>query len=138
MTQGRRADERLQQGAGVDGADDGPILRRGHGHMIGRQIAPRPRHVRDDDGRVAGDMIAHVARDEARVGVVAAPRRSADHDIDLLAPVELRHRVLRAGEPGRDGCKRGEAKTGKPHGYPPVQFNWIAFLIFSVISLGAA
>src|SRR6185503_8959374 len=51
-------------------------------------------HVFDDEGRIAGNMLAQVARDGARVGVVTAPGGAADDDADRFTFVE---RFLREG-----------------------------------------
>jgi hypothetical protein len=65
----------------------------------GREAASRG-HVLHDDGRIACNVLAHVPRHQARLGVVAAAGARANDEADLLAGVELRDR-LRAGRGGR-------------------------------------
>ena len=88
------ADQRLQDGAGKDGADGGAVLRRQRIDVAGGLVAAGARHVLRHDRRVAGNVAADVPRDLARIGVVAAAGRRADHDGDLLAPVEFLDGIL--------------------------------------------
>ncbi|MBI2183272.1 MAG: hypothetical protein HYU31_21010 [Deltaproteobacteria bacterium] len=57
-------------------------------HEIGVNDAAGAGHVLDDDGGVAGNMLAQVARDGARVGVETAARRERNDQADRLAFVE--------------------------------------------------
>ena len=58
-------------------------------HIVGGNQKSRAGHVVDDEGRVAGDMFAHVAGDGAGVGVVAAAGGGADDDPDGLAAIKI-------------------------------------------------
>jgi hypothetical protein len=60
--------------------------------MVGRQRAAGSRHVVDDNGRIAGNIFAKVTRDQTRVSVVTAARRSADDDANRFAFVVRRAR----------------------------------------------
>ncbi len=72
--------------------------------IVRRDHAAGARHVARDDGRVAGNMLAEMARDEARIGVVGAARPDRNDDRDGLAAVEvLVLRRNRSGREGRDG-----------------------------------
>ena len=70
------------------------------------------------DRRIAGDGRAEVAREQPRIGVVAAAGRRADDERDLLALVERLDRVLRR----RDACGRtagtATAAATTPHARP--------------------
>ena len=60
-----------------------------------------------------GIVVAEMPRQQPRVGVVAAARRRADDDCDLLALVELLDRILRAARlRGRSGTQ-APAATGR-------------------------
>src|SRR5262249_36520511 len=47
------------------------------------------RHVAGDDDRIAGELLAEMAGDEPRVGVIGAARADRDDDGDGLAAVEV-------------------------------------------------
>src|SRR5207244_13079937 len=74
--------------------------------MAHRRHAGGAWHVLHDDIRLTRNVPAEMAGDQARVLVVAAAGRIADHDRHCLAAVEaiLRQRWLRqnAREPGHD------------------------------------
>ncbi len=59
-------------------------------YMIGREQAGGAGHVLDDDGRVPRNLVAQVARDQARVGIEATAGGEADDQFDSLAFVEWR------------------------------------------------
>ena len=56
--------------------------------VVGGDQTARAGHVLDDKSRIAGNMLAQVARDGSRVGVVAAAGGAADDDADRFAFVE--------------------------------------------------
>ena len=85
----RAAEQRLQDRAGKDRAGHGAVLRRDGIDIPGRAVRSGAAHVLHHDRRIAGDVIAEMAREQPCVGVVAAARRRADHDLELLALVEL-------------------------------------------------
>jgi hypothetical protein len=77
-------------------AQHGGAVEMPHGQAVGlRRLvevihhddAARPGHVIHDDGRVAGDVLAHVTADDASVGVEAAPRGKPDDETYRLALV---------------------------------------------------
>ena len=65
-----------------------PSVGRGGGGVFHRIEARGARHVLHDDVGIAGDVPADMARQHARVVVVAAAGREADHDAHGLALVE--------------------------------------------------
>ena len=73
----------------ADEMADGEAVRLGDFvDVIGGDQTAGAGHVFDDEGRIAGNMLAQVARDGARVGVVAAAGGAADDDADRFAFVE--------------------------------------------------
>src|SRR5262249_56343063 len=70
----------------------------------GRSGAGRARHVLRHDGGLAGNVAPVVARERARIDVVAAARRRPDKEIDALTGVII---------PGRGGC-RGRGERDQP------------------------
>src|ERR671921_866117 len=71
------------------GADDGAVLRRDVVEPVGEAEAAGALHVLGDDRRIARDVLAEVARDQAAVDVVAAADARADDHLDRLAFVEV-------------------------------------------------
>src|SRR5665213_3221133 len=69
-------------------------------------MAAAARHVAWQNGGLARNMVAHVARDEPCIEIIAAAGRITDIEIDRLALVELRHCIL------RKSC-RGEREQGE-------------------------
>jgi hypothetical protein len=57
--------------------------------ILGGDSGSRPGHVFHHEIWFSGNMISHVARDDARVGVKSPARRSADDDADGLARIEV-------------------------------------------------
>jgi hypothetical protein len=106
----------LGEGEGlVGGGQDRAVLWGDGVDPGGGDPAGGARHVARHDGRLARDVLAHVAGDEARVGIVAAPGRVADHEADRLALVELLDR-LRAGRAGEKQRRAAGQKTGRNNG----------------------
>jgi hypothetical protein len=54
-----------------------------------RRMEYGPGHIIDDNGRIARDMSAKMARDQTRVCVIAAAGRKADNDPQHLAAVKI-------------------------------------------------
>src|SRR6185503_16360365 len=104
---GRRAD-----------ADYRAVLRRDAVDVGERQEGAGARPVLRHDAGIAGDVLAEMAGEEARVEVVAAGRRIADGELDLLAFVEW---LLRRGRfaYARDGD--GRDSTGQKSHW---EFHW--------------
>ena len=73
---------------GIEGGDDGAVLRRGGVEIAHRRHAGGARHVLHDDVRIAGDVAAVVPRQHARIDVVAAAGGIADDQRHGLAVVE--------------------------------------------------
>ena len=82
-----------------------PVLRRARVQVIGGGEPAGAGHVLHDDGRIAGDVFAEVARDIAGVEIEAAAAGGRDDDPDLLAPVELGDGLLRLRRRRRDASK---------------------------------
>ena len=57
-----RLHDRLGDQAGIEDGHDRAVLRRGQVEIAHRRQAPGPRHVLHDDGRIAGNVIADIAR----------------------------------------------------------------------------
>ena len=83
-----RHQERRGRDAVDRDADDGAVLGPLREELVGHHHAAGGRLVLHDDNWIAGDMIADVARDNAREQVVAAACGRADHKAQLLAFVE--------------------------------------------------
>ena len=80
------AQQRLHRNAPPDQRDLGAVLRRGVEQIVGQIERTGARPVLRHDGGIARQVLAHMARQQAPVGVVAeAGRREADRDPDLLA-----------------------------------------------------
>ena len=79
------------------GADHGAVLGRDGVEVVEELQAAAAGDVLHGDGRLAGDVPAHVARDGAGDQVIAAARGRADAQLDGLAFVEGRDLVLRGG-----------------------------------------
>ena len=100
-----RRHQRLKRDRAVEGRDLGAVLRRRVVELVGEDQARGARHVLDDDVRIAGDVLAHVAGERARVQVVAAAGGEADADGDGLAAIEVGDGILRR-------CLRGQERDG--------------------------
>ena len=61
---------------------------------VGKLEAARAFHIDGDDGRVARDVFADMARHDAAIGVVTTTYREADVHFDDLAVVEIGDRVV--------------------------------------------
>ena len=61
--------------------------------IVGGDDAAGARHVLVDEGRIAGQELGHLRRDQAREHVVVGGRRGRDDDPDLLAAIELLDRL---------------------------------------------
>ncbi len=64
-------------------------------------MPPAAGMVLHDDGRIAGDVVDDVARERARIEVVAAAHRRAHDQAELLALVEGGDVILRGADAGR-------------------------------------
>ena len=74
----------------------GAVLRRDVVEIIGELERARARHVLHHDRRIARDMPAEMAGEDAGVGVIAAAGAIADDQVEVLAAIEVGDRVLRA------------------------------------------
>ena len=86
---GIAAEEPKQWHVAGDQAEGGAILGREIVEIVGRDQAAGARHVLYDDGRIAGDIPADMARQQATKDVEAASRPIADHERNGFALVEL-------------------------------------------------
>ena len=85
--EGRAAfQQRIDAGGARERAERGAVLRRGGVDEIRRAQRAGARHVLRHDGRLAGDVLAHVAGEMAGVEVVAAADREADQQVDRSCP----------------------------------------------------
>ena len=87
------AEQRPERAAASHGGERGAVLRRLLVHEVGQPDRARAFHVARHDRRVAGNVLADVARDHAAVEVVGAAGREADIHADGLAFVELGDRL---------------------------------------------
>jgi hypothetical protein len=100
--EGRAAfQQRIDAGGAGEGAERGAVLRRRGVDEIRRAQAAGAGHVLRHDGRIAGDVLAHVAGEMAGVEVVAAADGKADRQIDGLALVELLDALGADGQGGQ-------------------------------------
>ena len=106
------ADQRLHRHAAAEHADGRAVLGRDVVEVVRGLERARARHVLHHDGRIAGDVLADMAGENAGIGVVAAAGAVADDQVDGLAAVEVGDRVLRAGR-WRQRPSRTRTKTGR-------------------------
>ena len=97
---------------------DGAVLRRGQVEIAHRGQTPRPRHVLHDDGRIAGNVAADIARQDARIIVVAAGGREADHDGEELALVKIVGARLRHQRQRSHQHRRKTKRPALEHRHP--------------------
>ena len=102
-----RIEQRVDRIGARHHADDRAVVRRGGVEMEDRGDAAGAGTVLDDDGGLARNVIAQMARQKARGDVVKPARRIADDELYVLALVERCDAVV-----GFGGCreKRGEAE----------------------------
>jgi hypothetical protein len=110
-------EERVENRAVLQRANDGPVLGRDIIDMRCSGIAARPWHVGHRHYGMAGDVLGHVPREEPRIDVVAAAGRGSDDHRDLPAPIELRDRILGQSRAGRNSRKNEgcSAEQATPH-----------------------
>ena len=82
-----------------------------------KEQAARTRHVLHNGRRCAGHVPRDVAREQARIEVIAAARAIADNDRQLLAAVEICDGIGVGGQ-DRDE-KGGGGEQSLPHGLSP-------------------
>ena len=85
----RQAEKRFKNDARLESADDRAILGRDIVNVVGGDIAARARHVGNDDVGIARHMLAHMAGDQPRIGVIAATGRGSDNDLNGFAAIEV-------------------------------------------------
>ena len=113
-----RLDDGLGDHARIEDGHDGAVLRRGQVEIAHRRQAPRPRHVLHDDGRIAGNVAADIARQHAGIIVVAAGGREADHDGEELALVEIVGARLRHQRQHSHQQRRKTKRPALEHRHP--------------------
>jgi len=74
-------------------AEHRAVARRLRVEKIGGGDACRRRHVLDDDGGLAGDVLGEVSREEAPGKIVVVAYRVSDDHSDLLVLVEILRRL---------------------------------------------
>ena len=92
------AEQRLHGKAARHGADHAAVLGRDREDVLRGLEASRPRHVLRDHFRITRDVLAHMAREQPRIEVVAASRGEADDHRDGAAGIK----ILDAGGAGRE------------------------------------
>ena len=117
----------------VDHADDGAVLGGLVVEIVGGPDGDGARHVEGDHGRVPGQVVAQMRRDQATIGVVAAAHRIADDEIDGLALVEVVRR--RAGDEA-EAHQQAELDSAPEtiQGMPPISHDGTALVNQSVSS----
>src|SRR5262245_25872204 len=85
----RGVEQRRRRHAVVEDTEYGAIAGRNGGELVGERQAAAARNVLRNDARVAGDMIADMADEQASHGVVDAADAGADLQKDRLAAIEL-------------------------------------------------
>jgi hypothetical protein len=81
--------ERLECNGILQQTDDGAVPRRNVVHVICGRDAAGGRHVLRDNGGIAGNVLAEMLGESARVDIVAATHRCADDQLDIFALVEI-------------------------------------------------
>ena len=106
-------EQRRGRDAAVEQRDGGTVLRRDVVEEIGGTDAAAARHIVDEDIGIARQVLAHIAREQARIGVVAAARRAAGDEVHFLAAAEefLRGLLLRRRRRRR---RRARARRRRP------------------------
>jgi hypothetical protein len=89
VTDLRVAEELLVGERRGDDRERGAVLRRDVVEIVRRNDAAAARHVARNDGGIAGNVSAEMARNQARIGVVGAARADRDDDRDGLAAVKV-------------------------------------------------
>ena len=90
--------ERIEGDAAAEGGEHRAILRRHAIEPVGEAQAAGAFHVARYQGRIAGNMRAHVAADHAGIEVIGAAGRVADIFVDIAVFVEIGRALLRGGE----------------------------------------
>ena len=84
----RPRDQRLQENGAVDQCEGGAVLRHLRHQLIGERHAAGAGKIFGNEGRLAGQVLAHMACDQAAVLGVRAGRARADGDGHGLAGIE--------------------------------------------------
>src|SRR5918992_1972358 len=69
--------------------DDRSVAWRAVKSVIRRDQHGRPRHVLDDSGRFARNVLSEVARDKPGVRIIASTGGTTDDELDCFAPVKI-------------------------------------------------
>ncbi len=96
------ADQRLERRAAIDRADHRAVLRRDVVEIVRQREAARALHVGRHEPRIAGNVLAHVACQHARIDVIRAARTEADQHLDRLAAIEILRRLPLFGRTRRE------------------------------------
>src|SRR6478672_7443428 len=92
------------------GADDRAVPRCLVEDIIGSSNAGRCRHVLDDDGGSPRDVLTEIACEQATADVMIVAHRVPHDQADLLALIEVLHRLRLRGLPlacqQNEGCQR--------------------------------
>src|SRR4051794_17599281 len=79
------SEQRIEASAAADGAEHRAVLGRDVVEPVSEAEAAGALHVLRRHRRIAGDVLAHVTRDQPGIDVIAAAHAVADHEIDVLA-----------------------------------------------------
>src|SRR5262245_6686867 len=124
------AEQRIEAGAAIEGAEDEPVLGCRVVEEVGQPHAAAALHVLRHHGRIAGNVFAEMARQHARIGVVAPADAGADVNCDGLAAVEVGG-SLAMRVPNRAQRERGDCSTGRTY---PTHVTLHSSIVYSVIS----
>src|SRR5207253_11452373 len=98
-------------------------------------------HVLHDDGRISGDMLAEVSRQQTCAHVVIVAHRMADDQADLLAAIEVRRALgLRRARKATGQRQRGWRRDAHPdrHGTSHRHAGLISYRRFGTSFLTAS
>ena len=98
-----RVEQRLGDHAAADGGERQAVLGGDAIDILRGLHRAGARHVLHHHGRIAGDVLADVTAEQARIEVVAAAGGEADQDGDGLAAIEVLRGLRARGRGERQG-----------------------------------
>src|SRR5215471_8503177 len=87
------AEQRLKRRGAGERPEYGAVLRGDIVEPIGKPHAAASSHVLRQDGRIAGDVLAHMSSDHARIKIVAPTHAGVDVEFDGFTPIKVRNRL---------------------------------------------
>src|ERR687891_728343 len=108
--------------------DDRAVARSAVEDVIRRDQHGRSRHILDDGGRFAGNVLSEVARDKPGVRIIASIGGATDDELDCFALVELLDRGTKHRRDQRCRNKDREQKYAEclRHESPPCNLTVLA------------